>query len=77
MRAVFTMCGLYDKYVYLQSAIQASIEPSRLWRGSNSRRIRYEVRARPEEITRAISETVASLDGNCPNPTSGNPMRFK
>lgn len=68
---------LFEKYVYCQSAIQASVEPSRLWRSSNSRRLRYEVQAKPEEITRKISETVDKLDNACLNPLSGNPMRFK
>ena len=71
------MAGLFDKYVTAQSYVQATIEPSRLWRGSNSRTMRFEVQARPEEVTRRISETVGRLDKFCANPVTGNPMRFK
>ena len=68
---------VFDACVVAQSVIQGAIEPSRLWRSSNSRKLRYEVMGSPEEITNRIAAAVSSLDNVCPNLISGNPMRFR
>ena len=68
---------VFDACVVAQSVVQGAIEPSRLWRSSNSRKLRYEVMGSPEEITNRIAAAVSSLDNVCPNLISGNPMRFR
>ena len=68
---------VFDACVVAQSVIQGAIEPSRLWRSSNSRKLRYEIMGSPEEVTNRIAAAVSSLDNVCPNLISGNPMRFR
>ena len=68
---------VFDACVVAQSVIQGAIEPSRLWRSSNSRKLRYQVMGSPEEVTNRIAAAVSSLDNVCPNLISGNPMRFR
>mmetsp|Transcript_5912 Transcript_5912/g.20386 ORF Transcript_5912/g.20386 Transcript_5912/m.20386 type:complete len:193 (-) Transcript_5912:246-824(-) len=68
---------VFDACVVAQSVVQGAIEPSRLWRSSNSRKLRYEVMGSPEEVTNRIAAAVSSLDNVCPNLISGNPMRFR
>ena len=68
--------AMFQKFVWVQSNIQARIEPSRLWRSSNSRTMRFEVTGRPEDITSSLASAVERLD-KTQNPLSGNGMRWK
>ena len=67
---------MFQQYVKAQSYIQGLIEPSRLWRSSNSRTTRYEVEGTPAEVTSCLCSAAERLD-KTQNPLTGNAMRWR